>query len=311
MGIHAKCPACGHSMKLKAFLAGKRGICPKCQASFDIPSAPEGSDESVPQPRPVAAGAAANGSAAKPVARPSNVPARPASPHPAAAQAVPQATPRTAAPAQVAAPGAGAGYPSPTVPMQPAAVATATPGGYSPAVQPGGYTPAAPVQPTARIVATPVATPVAQPSYMGSMPVVSAAAPVAQLATPGMIDPLVEAPQAMWYVRPASGGQFGPAAADMMRQWLHEGRVAADSLVWRDGWADWQIAGNCFPQLAAASAPTATAGVEIISAGPKEITGRPKVYRRKSGGQVVLIVTLLIALLALIPLLVWVLSRNM
>lgn len=307
MGIHAKCPACGHSMKLKAFLAGKRGICPKCQASFDIPSAPEGSGDSAPQPRPVAAGAAAIGASAKPVARPSNVPARPASPHPAAAQPVPQATPRSATPVQVAAPGAGGGYTSAAAPVQPAAVATATPGGYTPAVQPGGYTPAAPVQP----VAMPVATPVTQPGYTGSVSMVSPATPVAPLATPGMVDPLVEAPQAMWYVRPASGGQFGPAGADMMRQWLHEGRVAADSLVWRDGWADWQIAGNCFPQLAAAAAPTPPAGVEIISTGPKEVTGRPKVYRRKSGGQVVMIVVLLVALLALIPLLVWVLSRNM
>ena len=38
-------------------------------------------------------------------------------------------------------------------------------------------------------------------------------------------DPLAETPSAVWYVRPRTGGQFGPAAADVMRQWLKEGRA--------------------------------------------------------------------------------------
>jgi hypothetical protein len=63
-------------------------------------------------------------------------------------------------------------------------------------------------------------------------------------------DPIAAAPHAVWYVRPASGGQFGPAAGDIMRQWINEGRVAADSLVWQEGWPDWQTAGAVFPQLA-------------------------------------------------------------
>jgi len=287
-------------MKLKAFLAGKRGICPKCQASFDIPSAPEGSSDSVAQPA-AAVAAATNGTQA--VARPANVPARPATPHPAAAQTAPQAASRTAVQSPLATPVAGSGYTPAVAAMQTVGVATPAPGGYTPVVQPGGYQPAAPVQPTTM--------PVMQPGYTSSMPMVRVASPAAGVATPGMVDPLLEAPQAMWYVRPASGGQFGPAGADMMRQWLSEGRIAADSLVWSDGWPDWQIAGNCFPQLAAASAETPPAGIEIISAGPIERTGRPKVYRRNSNGQVMLIVFLLVALLALIPLLVWVLSRNM
>jgi hypothetical protein len=64
------------------------------------------------------------------------------------------------------------------------------------------------------------------------------------------IDPLVEAGSAVWYVRPAGGGQFGPASADIMRVWLAEGRLAADTYVWREGWRDWQLAGGVFPQLA-------------------------------------------------------------
>ena len=66
---------------------------------------------------------------------------------------------------------------------------------------------------------------------------------------PEPADPIAEAPEMIWYVRPPSGGQFGPAAGDLMRTWLSEGRVSADSLVWREGWRDWQEAGKVFPKL--------------------------------------------------------------
>ncbi len=46
-------------------------------------------------------------------------------------------------------------------------------------------------------------------------------------ALAGSPDPLDEAGDVVWYVRPASGGQFGPANADVMRSWLAEGRVTA------------------------------------------------------------------------------------
>jgi hypothetical protein len=67
-------------------------------------------------------------------------------------------------------------------------------------------------------------------------------------------DAISEAPGAVWYVRPATGGQFGPASADVMRSWLNDGRVSASSLVWRAGWPDWLTAAAVFPQLATDSA---------------------------------------------------------
>lgn len=74
-------------------------------------------------------------------------------------------------------------------------------------------------------------------------------------------DPLAEAGEVVWYVRPTSGGQFGPATADCMRTWLAEGRIAAETLVWHEGWRDWRDAGNVFPQLS----PTASfPGLETI-----------------------------------------------
>ncbi len=57
---------------------------------------------------------------------------------------------------------------------------------------------------------------------------------------------LAEAPDATWYVRPALGGQYGPAPAAIFGQWLLEGRIDIDALVWRDDWAQWQPACNVF-----------------------------------------------------------------
>lgn len=62
-------------------------------------------------------------------------------------------------------------------------------------------------------------------------------------------DPFEEAPKALWYVRPAAGGQYGPASADIMKTWLGEGRISADSMVWREGWSDWKNASDVFVQI--------------------------------------------------------------
>ena len=64
-----------------------------------------------------------------------------------------------------------------------------------------------------------------------------------------VVDPIAEAPAARWYVQSVSGGRYGPAPGDMMRAWLADGRVSSDSLVWREGWPQWQSAGVVFPQL--------------------------------------------------------------
>jgi DNA-directed RNA polymerase subunit RPC12/RpoP len=72
-------------------------------------------------------------------------------------------------------------------------------------------------------------------------------------------DPFSAAPDAVWYVRPPGGGQFGPANSDIMQRWLEEGRVSPDALVWREGWPDWKAAGPVFPTLEAHPvAPVAT-----------------------------------------------------
>jgi len=61
----------------------------------------------------------------------------------------------------------------------------------------------------------------------------------------------------VWYVRPASGQQYGPADTELMRSWVAEGRVSADSWVWRTGWSDWKASDEALAALSpvAASEP--------------------------------------------------------
>jgi len=74
-------------------------------------------------------------------------------------------------------------------------------------------------------------------------------APARSPAAADETDPIGEAPDAVWYVRPPTGGQYGPADGDIMRRWLDEGRVSPDSLVWREGWDDWKTGDAAFPSL--------------------------------------------------------------
>lgn len=70
---------------------------------------------------------------------------------------------------------------------------------------------------------------------------VGAIGPDSQL---GVLD---EAPELVWYVRLKAGDQFGPANGPTMNEWLGQGRVPGDSLVWREGWAEWRRANEVFP----------------------------------------------------------------
>ncbi|MBC20190.1 MAG: hypothetical protein CMJ74_08005 [Planctomycetaceae bacterium] len=72
----------------------------------------------------------------------------------------------------------------------------------------------------------------------------------ADMPEPGPTDPLLQSPEAQWYVCPEPGGKnYGPATAEVMRQWIKEQRIFADYLVWRSGWKEWQRAGDCFANL--------------------------------------------------------------
>ncbi len=73
--------------------------------------------------------------------------------------------------------------------------------------------------------------------------------------TIALAPPLAESPAVDWYVRPPTGGQFGPAKGELMQKWLDSGRVASDAFVWREGWADWRRASEVFNSLGSPSPP--------------------------------------------------------
>ncbi len=197
MGIRFYCPN-GHRLHVKSFLAGKRGICPHCDARFDIPLE-------------------------------SQIPSRSKS------KAARGGRDTAAASA--------------------AAVATAP----DDDADDGEEMDVA--------LAGPASVPAAKAVSNGSgTPTAKAVAPAAPAA-----DPIDEAPHAVWYVRPPSGGQYGPAAGDIMRKWIGEGRVSADSLVWREGWADWESASAIFPSLSDNAPPTDD--IPAVGSSASKVTG--------------------------------------
>ena len=87
----------------------------------------------------------------------------------------------------------------------------------------------------------------------------------------------------VWYVRPKGGGQYGPARGEVMNRWITEGRVAADSLIWREGWDDWQVASETLPQLASSDSPRPSTGPQPA----KTASARPKAKAVKAKDPVV------------------------
>ncbi len=53
----------------------------------------------------------------------------------------------------------------------------------------------------------------------------------------------------VWYVSPPGGGQYGPASRETVEEWIAEGRVTAETLVWCDGWDEWEVAARHFVQF--------------------------------------------------------------
>lgn len=85
----------------------------------------------------------------------------------------------------------------------------------------------------------------AQPDLVPTVAVASS--PTQRVQTTSLLDD----PDAVWYVRPPSGGQYGPASGDMLRTWIVEARVTGNSLIWRDGWAQWRTASDVLTEFGA------------------------------------------------------------
>lgn len=264
MGIRFHCPTCSHRLNVKAFLAGKRGVCPQCGAGLDIPlesqiekKAKEGAEKKL---------------AAKPPGREKSE-----SVGSEDLMAVPVSSPASVDDVLTAVPGGS----QITVPTS--SVPKADSAGTSPVASVS--TAQAPSAPTSRTVPIQPVIPVQ---------------PVAPVATPvpaAPVDPIEESLESSWYVRPPSGGQYGPARGEIMRKWITEGRVSADSLVWREGWDDWLTASDVFPSLGSVSMPPvpapAPAAVAPTSPAPTQSSSSLRPRRRSSSALAITIVVVL------------------
>lgn len=257
MGIRFYCPN-GHRLNVKPFQAGRRGICPYCGASVQIPTK----------------STRRRSKSRKTTSRPSTQSAR------SGGQGLED---RVAGGAE-----AERGTDS---------AASRARGGSTPA-GPGEQTPVAADRRGADLTRRDFPTAIGQ----------AAGQPPPVPTTAG--DPLAEAPEAVWYVRPASGGQYGPATAETMRSWIGEGRVRGDALVWREGWRDWRQASATFLQLEADDEISALAGaVADGDSSGSGLRGKHRAPSRRSKTSSKLLIaglTLLVVVLSIM--LIWVLG---
>ncbi len=100
-----------------------------------------------------------------------------------------------------------------------------------------------------------------------------------------------------------------------MKTWLSEGRVSADSLVWREGWRDWQEAGTVFPKLRSnqimdflETAPVVPAAADHGYTAPA-VAHRPKVKKSSDRNQIAVLVGLVLLVVVLLGVLLLVLLR--
>lgn len=140
----------------------------------------------------------------------------------------------------------------------------------------------------------------------------TAAAEVAatnQAATNQLPDPIEANPSAMWYVRPTSGGQFGPATGELMKKWMAEGRVSPDAYVWQDGWPDWKLANQVFQEYASSSSVSAinhsaSSGTGSTDGIPDSLAIRTRIQRKKRRQTTFWITMMIVGTLVLIGLIV-------
>ncbi|MGL4512576.1 MAG: hypothetical protein ACRCT8_05750 [Lacipirellulaceae bacterium] len=147
MGLRCVCPN-GHTINVKAELAGKRGICPTCRERFEIPS---GASTAVADP--------------------------PVAPSPGSA----------------------------------------------------ANEPVAPIDSPVEVVELRTVA-------------IEAVAPVAAPPLPIAVE---------WRLASPDGQQFGPTVPLVFAQWITEGRVQPDWLVWRNDWPEWRVAADVASELPA------------------------------------------------------------
>ena len=219
MGIRFRCHHCESELHVKDFQAGKRGRCPECGGPFRIPleDAPHSLDPHVKLPE-------------------SQVSLSQAQPKPTVQQKTTETKAEMGAKAVDSASAATQAAPTASVtsPNLPAAK--------------GGSAKAASRRNAAasRSAVTADSPTADSPTADSAAPDLPAVPPESPPLQPVLPNALQVASDGKWYVRPPSGGQYGPAASATMWHWLTENRVGRDALVWTEGWPEWVIAEAAF-----------------------------------------------------------------
>jgi hypothetical protein len=217
MGIKFYCPN-GHKVNVKSFLAGKKGLCPKCGVRVDIPlqsvaertgpssngDAAEDSDELVEQVSATMQPAATTGMNLDPLA--------------------------------LGAPDQLSGFVnSPGLSVRPASNANA---GHA-AKNGNGE---AGLEMFGEAQADDFLLPPGAP-----------AAPQSRTSAP-------------WHLQFSTGQQLGPLDDSILQQWLGEGRIGPDDLLWREGWSQWQSVSAVFPHRQTHQGTGQTGAIQALSA---------------------------------------------
>jgi hypothetical protein len=219
MGIKFYCPS-GHRLHVKESLAGRRGVCPHCGEKVIIPVPQAAQDTSTHR----ASSNSDNGSAASPAAEGEDARSQDAPAHTAGSPA--EKSPE----------------PAPTQPQSVRLAWSQDQIAMSDDVTPAPGRKREPDAFAAPASAGDAVAPL-EPSTASTAHGEDAAAATREAA---WLAPLEEAPAARWYVRLSGGERFGPATADVMADWLRDGRVPKDAWLWREGWPDWKPAGDVF-----------------------------------------------------------------
>jgi hypothetical protein len=302
MGIRFFCPS-GHRLHVKSFLAGKRGVCPDCGTSVEIPM--QSDARAVSSKKRGQLGGAPDSEQHKSATA---VLERPETDEPIADHEEPSAHDDFALPPSL-------GLPPAALPVnQPPEPVVAKPNFEIESARP------TPVTPAPAVAAVKIGTPSPGPNGVPlppatvptgaavAVPVVPAPAGAAASVLPPAGDPISEAPMAIWYVRPTAGGQYGPARGDVMRKWLTEGRVTTDSLVWREGWPDWRPAAKVFPDLNSKATTTGAVVGPVIPDAPRRVIRPPRKASTAQG--VGIVITLAVVCIGLFAALLYVLMNS-
>ena len=112
-----------------------------------------------------------------------------------------------------------------------------------------------------------------------------------------------------WYYA-ENNQQVGPISEQEFQSLVNSGRITAETLVWREGWADWQEAGSVFPQLQPAMSSTPEAPPVATSGSDATASYCPGPRRRRSGPNLGLLAVLAAAVLLLLIVLILILTRG-